>query len=137
MRHFKKVVYGQLNARQKEVHNFHLVCALLAQHGYASYLVRDDWSGADFVARHMLSGEMLAVQLKPRVVFDKKYQNKEIWIAFRDGSAAYVYPHDRILAAYLETNSMTTNRSWQRDGSVSWSRITRDLRSLLSGFRLE
>ena len=35
--HFAKVDYSSLNAKQKEVHNFHHIAAVLARHGYASY----------------------------------------------------------------------------------------------------
>ena len=68
---FKKIDYTSLNAKQKEVHNFHHIAAVLARHGYASYPIRDDWNGGDMIARHMTDAtrEMLTIQIKGRVTF--------------------------------------------------------------------
>ena len=77
---FKKILYGKLNSKQKENFNFHKVASALADYGYNSLRLNDDWQGADFIA---VNGDnMLKVQLKGRFTVDKKYIGKSILIAF-------------------------------------------------------
>lgn len=45
-----KITYKNLNARQKENYNYHKVAATLADYGYNSMRLNDDWQGADFIA---------------------------------------------------------------------------------------
>ena len=52
----------------------------MADYGYNSLRLNDDWQGADFIA---VNGDnMLKVQLKGRFTVDKKYIGKSILIAF-------------------------------------------------------
>jgi hypothetical protein len=44
---FERIPYDKLNARQKEDYNFHQVAARLAEYGYNSLRLNDDWLGAD------------------------------------------------------------------------------------------
>ncbi len=91
-----KVDYKKLNAKQQESYNFQKVSAVLAEYGYITYRMHDDYHGADFHAVH-LSGNVLKVQLKGRVTIDKKYLGKEIYITFsNDRVKWYLYPHDEI-----------------------------------------
>lgn len=92
----RKIAYSELNARQKENFNFQKVSAVLANYGFVTLRLSDDWHGADFIAQH-ISGEMLRVQLKSRLAFYKKYQGKDLYLAFREGEAWYLYPHDELL----------------------------------------
>jgi hypothetical protein len=46
----KKVLYSRLNARQKENFNFQKVSAILADYGFVTLWLSDDWQGADFIA---------------------------------------------------------------------------------------
>ena len=77
---FNKVNYNELNAKQKENYNFHKVAAALAEYGYNSMRLNDDWQGADFIA--VKGDEMLKIQLKGRFTVDKKYIGKDIYISF-------------------------------------------------------
>lgn len=139
---FAKVEYAKLNARQKEVYNFHHIAALLARYGYATYLIRDDWSGGDMFARHMLTNEPLTVQIKSRLTFAKKYLTRGLWIAFPDGEAAYLFPHDELLNTYIKIREarglpLIDNRAWSEKGEVHWDPPTAELLGLLKPFRLE
>jgi len=77
-----KVKYSQLNSKQKENYNFHKIAGVLADYGYNSMRLNDDWQGADFISIHTDGNNMLKVQLKGRFTIDKKYLNKDIYIAF-------------------------------------------------------
>ena len=54
---FNKIDYENLNARQKEVFNFHKIAAMLADYGFNCLKLTDDWQGADFLAYQMLGNK--------------------------------------------------------------------------------
>ena len=118
---FEAVPYGDLNSRQKENFNFHQVAARLAKYGFNSMRVTDDWQGADFIACHIDGDTFLKVQLKGRLVIDRKYQNKSIHIAFLLGENAYLYDHDH-LVAHMEAEGLIGPDSvtWHEQGFRSW-----------------
>ena len=71
-----KVTYENLNAKQKENFNYHKVAAALADYGYDSMRLNNDWQGADFIA--VKNDEMLKVQLKGR--FTSQIKNIKVKI---------------------------------------------------------
>jgi hypothetical protein len=58
---FEKVHYGDLNARQKELFNYHKIAATLADYGFNCMKLADDWQGADFLAYHVNGTRTLKV----------------------------------------------------------------------------
>ena len=118
MSQFAPIPYAdQLNSRQKENYNFHKVAARMADYGFNCLRLTDDWQGADFIACHIDGETFLKVQLKGRLVIDRKYQGKGIHVAFILGDAAYLYDHDR-LVAHLEANGLIGDDSltWHQKG---------------------
>jgi hypothetical protein len=99
--HLKRISYKDLNARQKETYNFQKVSAVLAEYGYRTIRLSEDWDGADFIAYH-LDGDWLPVQLKSRLRLDAKYHGKKIWICFPCGDTWYLYPHDAAIEFAIE-----------------------------------
>jgi hypothetical protein len=77
------IEYSNLNSRQKENYNYQKISAVLADYGFITHRLTDDWQGADFIAQHFDGKTFLKVQLKGRLTFDKKYLGKDIYIAFR------------------------------------------------------
>ena len=116
MRELIKVDYKSLNARQKENYNFHKVASALAEYGYNSLRLNDDWQGADFIA--IKGDEMIKVQLKGRFTIDKKYLGKEIYIAFIEDGVIKVYDHDEVVNSL--TGSILETESWKVNGNYSW-----------------
>jgi len=118
---FEPVSYAMLNSRQKENFNFHQVSAKLAKYGFNSMRVTDDWQGADFIACHVDGETFLKVQLKGRLVIDRKYQGKSIHIAFLLGEEAFLYDHDRLIE-YMEVNELigADSVTWHEKGGRSW-----------------
>ena len=57
----KKINYNDLNSKQKENYNYHKVASALADYGYDSMRLNNDWQGADFIA--VKDDEMLKIQL--------------------------------------------------------------------------
>jgi hypothetical protein len=93
-----RVTYVRLNARQEENYNFLKVSAVLADYGYVTMRLSDDWQGADFIAQHIHDRTFLRVQLKSRLSFDRKYEGKDLYVVFKDVRDWYLYPHDELLA---------------------------------------
>ena len=100
---FKQIPYQDLNSRQQETYNFQKVSALLADFGYLTIRLSDDWNGADFIAQHFKTKMFLKVQLKSRLTFDKKYEDEDLYICFKDGKhgAWYMYNHAELLKKIL------------------------------------
>lgn len=94
---FSKINYNELNAKAKEMYNFQKVSAVLADYGYTTMWLNNDWQGADFIAVHIDGETTLKVQLKGRISFDQKYVGKEIWICFIEDGNTYLYPHDELM----------------------------------------
>ena len=85
-----RIDYRELNARQKENYNYQKHSAVLADYGFVTLRLSDDWQGADFIAQHIDGETFLKVQLKGRAVVDKKYEGKDLYIAFSGGSSWYL-----------------------------------------------
>lgn len=92
---FKRISYKKdLNARQKENFNFQKVASTLADYGFNCIRLCDDWQGADFLACYIGGKTFLKIQLKGALTFQKKYNGKNIYIAFNQDGQWYLYPHD-------------------------------------------
>jgi hypothetical protein len=124
--------YKDLNARQKENYNFLKFSAILADFGFVTMRVSADWEGADFIAQHNDGTIFLKVQLKGRLTLSKKYMDKDIYIAFRDGNGAdacwYLFPHDEVLARVLAERTMGDTECWREKGSFSFRRLSEDMK---------
>ncbi len=131
---FQKIVYESLNARQKESFNFQKVSAVLADYGFITIKLSDDWHGADFIAQH-LSGETLKVQLKGRLSFYKKYQGKDLRICFRAENEWYFYPHDELLERILAETNIGNTESWVNHGGYSFPGFSQQLKMMLEPYR--
>ena len=94
---FEKIDYTKLNAKAQEMYNFQKVSAVLADYGFTTMWLNNDWQGADFIAIHIDGETTLKVQLKGRITFDKKYVGKNIWICFIDNGNTYLYSHDELM----------------------------------------
>jgi len=133
----RHIDYGTLNARQKENFNFQKLSAVLADFGFVTMRLTDDWGGADFIAQHIDGDTFLRVQLKGRLTFDAKYENKGLYIAFPYADDWYLFPHDELLATVLsDTSTMTGTRSWDEKGSYHFGHLSIQLLGLLAPFRL-
>ena len=135
---FTPVPYAELNARQKENYNFHKIAARLADFGFTSIRLTDDFHGVDFIALHIDGSTLLRIQLKARLNFDAKYYGKGLHIAFREDDDFYVYPHDELRRRILDSGMVENSNSenWVTHGNRSWPRIPKKMRHLLEEFRL-
>ena len=132
-----RVRYADLNARQKENYNFQKVSALLADFGFSTLRLTDDWQGADFIAQHIDGETFLKVQLKGRLTFDKKYRGKDLYVAFEHRGTWYLYPHDELLKVVLDqTDTIAGTSSWDDLGGYSFNGLSRQMASLLEPYEV-
>lgn len=134
----KRISYSNLNSRQQENYNYQKVSAILADYGFLTHRLTDDWQGADFIAQHIDGETFLKVQLKGRLSFDKKYKGKEIYIAFRSNNKNwYLYNHDELLGQIIdEIGSIEASKSWNKHGSYSFPRLGARYKKLLAPHQL-
>jgi hypothetical protein len=124
----KKISYNNLNSKQKENYNFHKVAAAMADYGYNSLRLNDDWQGADFIA---VNGDnMLKIQLKGRFTVDKKYIGKNILIAFIENKIIKLYDHDK--AVNMLAENIINSKSWEDKGSYSWGQTPKIFNAVIN-----
>lgn len=134
---FQRIRYADINSCQKEIFNFQKVSGLLAEYGFATYRLTDDWNGADFLAVHFDGSTFLRVQLKGRLTFEKKYQGKDLWVCFRHAGLVYLYPHDTLLAEALKVMNIGNTESWLKaNGGYSFPAPPRLLEEQLKSYCL-
>ena len=133
----KLITYANLNPRQKENYNYQKLSALLADYGFVTMRLSDDWQGADMIAQHINGDTFLKIQLKSRLTFCMKYQDKGIYIAFRRGKDWYLYPHDEMLPKIDAVIKFTSTSSWKIGGECSIARLTKLLFQLLNPYQIE
>jgi hypothetical protein len=131
-----KIEYTRLNARQKENYNFLKISAVLADYGFMTMRLSDDWQGADFVAQHVDGGTFLKVQLKSRLAFGEKYKGKDLYVAFFHDGDWYLYPHDELLERVLAETAVGETISWTERGGYSFPGLSQQMRRLLKPYRI-
>ncbi len=141
MARLSRIDYSNLNARQKENYNFQKLCGVLADYGFVATRLTDDWQGADLLAFHIDGKTSLKIQLKTALAFAKKYEGKEIFIAFfhYKKRTCYLYSHDELLAALLAARPGTIRgtRSWEEAGEYHIpAPLPREAQRLLDEFNL-
>ena len=134
--HFKKIPYGSLTARQKELFNFQKIAATLADFGFNCIKLADDWQGADFLAYHVNGTTTLKVQLKSRITIGKKYSEKDLWIAFPHKEHWYLIAHDLLVEKVRKHTDWLSSRSWTDTKGYSSARINPALLQSLAEDRL-
>lgn len=133
---FSRITYDELNAKQKEKYNYQKVSAVLADYGFITIPLSDDWNGADFLAVP-IQGDVLKVQLKGRLTFMKKYMGKGLHVCFREEQVWYLYPHDELFEKISSEMEIQTSESWiGADGAYSFPRLSARIREILNGFKI-
>lgn len=113
-----KISYNDLNSKEKENYNYHKVASALAEYGYDSMRLNNDWEGADFIS--VKGDNMIKVQLKGRFTLSKKYINKDLYIVFIEENKVKIYSHDE--AINIATENIINSSSWQEHGAYSFNK---------------
>jgi hypothetical protein len=134
----KRISYEDLKPRQQEGFNFQKISAVLADFGYVTIRLTNDWCGADFIAQHFDGISFLKVQLKGRLTFSKKYRGQSLFICFRDADGRwYLYPHDEVLNEILDKGLLAGTKSWDKKGGYDFPYLKPSLKKMLEQYRLE
>jgi hypothetical protein len=133
---FQRITYSQLNSRQKETYNFHKIAAVLADYGFTCIRLSDDWEGADFIAQHIDGETFLKVQLKGRLIFDKKYLGKNLWVCFLHEGELFLYPHDETLERFAQAERIVHTDSWQIGGQYHFPTLGHEVLKLIAEYRI-
>ncbi len=131
-----RVDYGSLNARQKENFNSQKVSAVLADYGFVTLRLSDDWQGADFIAQHVDGETFIKVQLKGRLTFKEKYRGKDLYVAFHSDGSWYLFPHDEVLERFLSETNIGNTESWTKHGGYSFPGLSEQAKKLLEAYRI-
>lgn len=131
---FKQIDYKQLNSKQKEIHNFQKVSAVLADYGFNCIKLADDWNGADFLAYHADGVQTLRVQLKGRITIKKSYSGKDLFMCFPIGSKWCVVPHDALVELVGRWTPWIESSPWLEKGEYHAAQPSKQLAAALSDF---
>ena len=132
-----RIKYDDLNARQQENFNFLKVSAVLADYGFITMRLSDDWQGADFIAKHINGEDFIKVQLKSRLSFKKKYKGKNLYIAFPNNDKDwYLFPHDELLNKLMKTGIIRGTKSWDKDGTYHFPKLSAEQQALLKPYKI-
>jgi len=130
---FKKIEYSDLNSKAKEMYNFQKVSAKLADYGFTTMWLNNDWQGADFIGVHADGLTDIKVQLKGRLSFSKKYVGKNIYMCFIAEGVIYLYPHDEVLN---KVEHRILDQTYIKTGSWSSPKLTKQNKELLQQYVL-
>jgi hypothetical protein len=132
------IKYRELNPKQKERYNFQKLAGILADYGFSSIKLDDDWQSADFIAQHIDGSTFLKVQLKSRLELNKKYLGKNIYIAFPHANKWYLLNHDEGLEIFLDVfkEGMAITPSWVDNGFYTWGKPSKQILDMLAPYEL-
>ena len=132
-----KINYADLNSRQKELFNFQKIAGVLADYGFNCIKLADDWLGADFLAYHKDGKETLRVQLKGRLTIAKKYQGKNLYMAFPISDSWCLIEHDALVELVGNNTNWLNTVSWLDNGMYSSKSPNQRLLQALRGHILD
>ena len=127
------IKYEDLNAKAKETYNFHKIAAILADYGYNSIWLSNDWNGADFIAVHIDGVSDIKIQLKGGISFAQKYRGKNLYIGFIEQGDLYLYPHDDVLE---QIEPVISDKKWIEKGTYFQTKITSRFIDVLAPYKI-
>jgi hypothetical protein len=116
-----------------EVINRNTVVSLALAQDFNAFLPVYD-GGIDFVLHRERDDQLRKVQLKARWTIDRKYLNRDIWIAFPDDGIWYLAPHD-LMVREGDAHGVTRTDSWIKKGLYSRTRLSAELVKEYAPFR--
>ena len=109
----------------------------MAEYGFTTILLNDDWNGADFIALHFNKKSIIKIQLKGGLTFNKNYIGKDLYIAFREKNIWYLYPHDFLLECFKKETKPEIDKKWKEKGTYFNTKLSKWMKEMLSEFIIE
>ncbi|MBP2233356.1 hypothetical protein J2847_006694 [Azospirillum agricola] len=126
---------GRYRSQVREVINRNTVVSLALAQGFNVFLPVYD-GGVDFILHRERDGEIRKVQLKSRWTIDRKYLDRDLWIAFPMAGAWYLMPHEAMVALG-ENEGLTQTTSWRDRGAYSKPRPSRATIAACASYRFQ
>lgn len=124
---------SQYRSQVLEVVNRNALVTLALGRGFNAFLPVYD-GGIDFMLYRESDGMVRKVQLKGRWYIDRKYEGRDIWIAYHVDGDWYLAPHDDLIALG-DTYGFTATKSWQEGGAYSCPRPSRAMINDMAQYR--
>ena len=119
---------SKLSSAAIETINRNALVTVALKCGFNAYLPVCD-EGIDLILHNEGTGDTRLVQLKGRWTIDKKYVDRNIWIAFPYEGDWYVVPHDILVSQGVRH---TESISWQKGTYSKASPSKQDLEGLIT-----
>jgi hypothetical protein len=126
---------SRYRSQVREVINRNTVISLALDQGFNAFLPVYD-GGVDFVLYRERDGVLRKVQLKGRWTIDRKYLDRDIWMAFPMAGEWYLMPHD-VMVAQAEAEGVTRTASWIEGGAYSRPRPSAATIAACAEYRME
>jgi hypothetical protein len=124
----------RLNGRSVEMTNRMNLIKVAFDQGYVAYLPVVD-EGIDLILYREQPYDLKMVQLKSRWTIDRKYSDRNIWIAFPEGEATwYLAPHDEVVELAKTLGFAEGTQSWEKKGGYSRGTMTKELRDKMGKY---
>ena len=124
---------SRYRSQVREVINRNTVVSLALDQGFNAFLPVYD-GGVDFIFYRESDGLVRKVQLKSRWTIDRKYLDRDIWVAFPIVGDWYLMPHDEMVAL-AEVEGVTKTTSWIEGGAYSKSRPSKSTIAACAAYR--
>ena len=78
------------------------------------------------------------VKLQNRLIINKRYHNKDIYICLKRGKNLYLYPHDEAEKFILSDSKSNVGNtiSWKKKGIYHWPKFPKRYFSFLKQYKL-
>ena len=105
----------------QEAINRNTVVSLALAQGFNAFLPAYD-GGVDFILYRESDGLLRKVQLKSRWTINRKYEGRDIWIAFPIAGDWYLMPHDEMVTK--AERGVVESLSWTKEGGYSRPKLS-------------
>jgi hypothetical protein len=123
---------SRFSSQVSEVINRNTVVSLALGQGFNAFLPVYD-GGVDFILYRESDRELRKVQLKGRWTIDKKYEGRDIWIAFPIDGNWYLMKHDDMVATAAP--GVLQSVSWTKNGLYSKGTLTATAKKQFEPYR--
>lgn len=131
----------RIDGRMIEMANRHELISMALKMGFNAFQPIID-QGIDFILHREGDQKLIKVQLKSRFRLDKKYEGRDLWMAFPSGDQWYLIPCDTLLSYADECLIGTRSKkreiySWRNRLNHHSAEIPKTMRPKMEEFKLQ
>ncbi len=111
---------------------------MLADYGFDSVRLTDNWQCADFFAVHKDDGRILKVRHMRRTMIERRHIGKDLHVCFPIEGVWHLVSHDELIRIVEETHPSTLEtHSWTKLGVYEWPTAPLWAREKLKAYALD